>query len=93
MRIPDKKSKEELCKELDAKKYFNGGNFLQIPKMEQDYLLNNFEIPVGIAKNKNLKENIFLLFFCIINKVPVIICGKPGKSKTLSFEIIQDSMK
>ena len=93
LRIPDKKSKEELCKELDAKKYFNGGNFLQIPKMEQDYLLNNFEIPVGIAKNKNLKENIFLLFFCIINKVPVIICGKPGKSKTLSFEIIQDSMK
>ena len=61
--------------------------------MEENYLLDNFEVPVGIAKNKNLKENIFLIFFCIINRIPLIICGKPGKSKTLSFEIVQESMK
>ena len=93
LRLPDKISKEELSKKLNANKYFSEGDFLKVPQMEQDYLLNNFEIPIGIAKNNNLKENIFLIFFCIINKIPVIVCGKPGKSKTLSFEIIQDSMK
>ena len=93
LRIPDKQSRGELCNLLNEKKYFSDGDFLNIPQMEQNYLLSNFEVPVGIAKNKNLKENIFLTFFCIINKIPVIICGKPGKSKTLSFEILQDSMK
>ena len=93
LRIPDKQSRIEICNLLNEKKYFSDGDFLRVPKMEQDYLLDNFEVPVGIAKNKNLKENIFLIFFCIINKIPVIICGKPGKSKTLSFEILQDSMK
>ena len=93
LRIVDKNSRAELCNSLNEERYFSDGNFLLIPQMEQNYLLDNFQIPVGIAKNKNLKENIFLLFFCIINKIPVIICGAPGKSKTLSFEILQDSMK
>ena len=93
LRIADKQSRAELCAELNKTKYFNNGNFLLIPQLEQNYLLDNFQIPVGIAKNKNLKENIFLLFFCIITKIPVIICGAPGKSKSLSFEILQDSMK
>ena len=61
--------------------------------MEQNYIINNFEIPKGIAKNRNLKENIFILFFCIINKIPLITCGKPGRSKTLSFQIIENSLK
>ena len=93
LRIPDKQSRDELCFLLNKQKYFSDGNFLLIPQMEQNYLLDNLQIPVGIAKNKNLKENIFLIFFCIINKIPVIICGAPGKSKTLSLEILQDSMK
>ena len=93
LRTPDKKSREELCSLLNEKKYFSEGDFLKIPQMEENYLLDNFEVPIGIAKNKNLKENIFLIFFCIINRIPLIICGKPGKSKTLSFEIVQESMK
>ena len=66
---------------------------MKLPSLEEDYLLNNFEIPQGIAKNKTLKENIFILFFCIINQVPIITLGKPGRSKTLSFQILQNSMK
>ena len=30
---------------------------------------------------------------CIINKIPLIMCGKPGTSKSLSFQILYDSMK
>ena len=93
LRLPDKESRKELENSLNEHKYFSEGDFLKIPIMEENYMLNNFDIPKGIAKNRNLKENIFILFFCIINKIPIITCGKPGRSKTLSFQIIQNSMK
>ena len=53
LRIPDKQSRDELCFLLNKQKYFSDGNFLLIPQMEQNYLLDNLQIPVGIAKNKN----------------------------------------
>ena len=92
LRLPHKESRKELEKELNETKFF-GDDFLKIPTMEENYLLNNFDIPKGIAKNRNLRENIFILFVCVINKIPLITCGKPGRSKTLSFRILQDSMK
>ena len=92
LRLPDKQSRKDLENLLNEKNYFKEG-FLNVPLKEQNYLIRNFEIPKGIAKNKNLKENIFILFFCVINKIPLITCGKPGRSKTLSFQILQNSMK
>ena len=92
LRLPDKQSREKLSSLIDKNKYFSY-DFLKIPKMELNFLIKNFTVPEGIAKNKSLKENLFLLFFCIINKIPLIICGKPGRSKTLSFKILQNSMK
>ena len=96
LRLPDKhtrkKLEEKLEELLNKENYFNEG-FLKIPLMEQNYIINNLEIPKGIAKNKNLKENLFISFFCIINKIPLVTIGKPGRSKTLSFRILQKSMK
>ena len=77
---------------LDKEQYFKEG-FLKIPIIEQKYIINNLEIPKGIAKNKMLRENLFISFFCIINKIPLITCGKPGRSKTLSFQILLKSLK
>ena len=92
LRLPDKNSRQNLENIINEKKYFKDG-FLEVPLMEQNYMINNFEIPKGIAKNKNLKENIFILFICVINKIPLITLGKPGSSKTLSFKILQNSMQ
>ena len=47
----------------------------------------------GIAKNRILLENWFALFVCINNKIPIIICGKPGCSKSLSIKLIDIAMK
>ena len=93
LRLPDKGTRKELENRINELKFFSEGNFLKAPLNEQDYICNNLEIPKGIAKNRNLKENLFILFFCIINKIPLITCGKPGRSKTLSFRILQNSMK
>ena len=57
------------------------------------YIVENFIIPRGIAKNRALKENLFSTFICIVNKIPLIICGKPGRSKTLCIRILENSMK
>ena len=92
LRLPNKESRKTLENKLNESNYFIDG-FLKIPLMEIEYIVNNLEIPKGIAKNKSLKENLFILFFCLINKIPIIICGKPGRSKTLSFKILQRSMK
>ena len=92
LRLPDKKTREQFEELINKTKYF-GGDFMEIPNLELNYLINNLEIPVGIAKNQSLKENIFASFYCIINSIPLIICGKPGRGKTLSIKILIDSMK
>ena len=51
------------------------------------------EIPQGIGKNTPLKENIFVIFTCLMNKIPLIITGKPGSSKTLAMNIVTKSLK
>ena len=92
LRLPDKKTREQFEELINKTKYFSG-DFIEIPNLELNYLINNLEIPVGIAKNQALKENIFASFYCIINSIPLIICGKPGRGKTLSIKILKDSMK
>ena len=79
--------KKEIQKVLKEQKYFD------VIKREKNYLLSKLNIPRGIASNSSLSENIFALFVCIVNKIPLIICGKPGTSKSLSFQILYDSMK
>eukprot|EP01083_Nonionella_stella_P310494 1103256_1 len=51
--------------------------------------LFKIELP-GIAWNQTLKENLFVLLTCIQTKIPCILVGKPGSSKTLALSIIRD---
>ena len=94
LRLPIKELRKELCERLNKEHLFQYG-FLHIPEKESKFLIDQIEINPqrGIAKNKALRENIFCEFFCLINKIPLIICGKPGNSKTLSVQLLLDSMK
>ena len=47
----------------------------------------------GIALNPALRENLFTCFICIDNSVPLIIVGKPGTGKSLSFQILYNTLK
>ena len=60
---------------------------------EQDEYLARMNPPKGIARNKALRENVFVTFVCIMNKIPVFICGKPGCSKTLCIELLISNLK
>ena len=45
-------------------------------------------LPPGVMLNKPLLENLFATWVCILTNTPLIICGKPGTSKTLSIRVI-----
>ncbi|ETO35633.1 hypothetical protein RFI_01430, partial [Reticulomyxa filosa] len=70
-----------------------GGNSLKVPLEEEvKKLCASFNIPSGVAMNKALKENLFILFLCIMTTTPIILVGNPGTSKTLSLQIIRNNL-
>ena len=54
---------------------------------ELEWLMRNIELPPGVADTKALRENLFAIITCCMTKIPLIIIGPPGSSKTLSFKI------
>ena len=65
----------------------------EIVTNEQRDLLNTMEIPHGVAKNTALCENVFVLFVCIQNKIPIFLVGKPGCSKSLSVQLLKSNLR
>ena len=49
-------------------------------------------IPENIALNRPLKENFITMLACFDAKIPLIICGAPGTSKTLCSQIFDSAM-
>ena len=92
LRLSEKEYRDELSKKLTY--YFKSG-FLTKPNKEVKKITKemNIEKNKGIALSRVLRENLFTTFICIINEVPLIIIGKPGTSKSLSFQILFDTMK
>ena len=93
LRLNDKKDRQELKEKLGQ--FFQNHNFLSIPEYQVKKITKQMYIEKnkGIALNRALRENLFTIFVCIINKVPLIIVGKPGTSKSLSFQIVYNTMK
>ena len=90
-RLDIRELREELNKILSE--YFQIFSFEIICKNIVKNLVNEIEIEKGIAKNRSLLENLFALFICINNKIPLFLCGKPGCSKSLSLSIINKAMR
>jgi len=67
--------------------------FMKLLHKEKMALMNLMEIPSGIAINNALSENIYVLFMSIFNRIPVILCGKPGSSKTLAVQIVISNLR
>ena len=60
---------------------------------EKNNLVTRMEMPTGTARNRALTDNIFVLFTCIVNRIPVILCGKPGCSKTSAVQIVISNLR
>ena len=93
LRLNDKAYRKELAEKL--KQFYPGSSFLKIPDNEIKRITSEMSIEkgTGIALNRALRENLFTCFTCIDNKVPLIIIGKPGTGKSLSFQILYNTLK
>ncbi|ETN98782.1 hypothetical protein RFI_38705, partial [Reticulomyxa filosa] len=70
----------------------NKRQFSKLLHTEIHNLSKSFEIPARVALHNTLKENLFILFFCVATSTPMILVGRPGTSKTLSLQIMLDSL-
>ncbi len=65
-----------------------------ILETEQKKLIDEkMELPLGTASNRALRDNIFVLFACIINRIPLFLCGKPGSSKSSAVQIVISNLR
>ena len=92
LRLSEKEFRKKLQKDLTE---IFGKDFLDVPMREESFIAEQFiiEKEKGIALNRALRENLFTLFVCTVNSVPLIICGKPGTGKSLSVNSLYSSMK
>lgn len=58
-----------------------------------DALLENTELEPGIARTQGLKENVFMVAMCQFARIPLMIIGPPGSSKTLSVTVVTANAK
>ena len=72
---------------------FDEFSFEAIVRADQEDYLERMELPEGTAKNAALRENVFVMLVCILNRIPVFVVGKPGCSKSLSMQIIRSNLR
>jgi len=84
---------EPLLKDYKNSSFENTQNYSLFFENECDFVINQINLDKGIAKNRILKENIFLQFIAITSNIPMIIIGKPGSSKSLSYLQLKNSMR
>jgi len=66
----------------------------RILESEQKELIDGkMELPEGTASNRALRNNIFVLFACIVNRIPLFLCGKPGSSKSSAVQILISNLR
>ena len=88
-----KKFEEEMNTFIEIGKRGMKLRFSEVLQDELDSMISKFHLPLRIAATQALKENIYATIICILNKIPLIIVGPPGSSKTLSVKIISACMK
>ena len=81
------------CFRKHKKHSFQESSFEAIVRAEEEDYLERMELPEGTAKNAALRENVFVMLVCILNRIPVFVVGKPGCSKSLSMQIIRSNLR
>ena len=82
-----------VCFRKHNNNVFQESSFEAIVRADQEDYLERMELPEGTAKNAALRENVFVMLVCILNRIPVFVVGKPGCSKSLSMQIIRSNLR
>lgn len=85
--------REKYQKHIDSTLLPGEISFQDAFNQELNYYSDSIDLPPGIARTQALKENIFATIVCTVTRIPLIIVGAPGSSKTLSFNIVVSNLK
>ena len=90
----DKKFREDYANFIDRESFKLGHvKFRDALDDELEWFINKLQIPLGVAKTRALKENVLANIVCCEKRIPLIILGEPGTSKTLSFNLTVENLK
>lgn len=66
----------------------------KVLESEQKEYINLLKIEgERIAYNTALMENVFTSLVCLMNKIPILIIGNPGSSKSLSIKMLNSNLR
>ena len=90
----DTRFRKQFCKRIDAVEAGSKRtSFLTVFQTEMGLYVDKMHLPRGIAKTNALKENLFATVVCTACRIPLVIVGAPGSSKTLSFNLTLANLK
>ncbi|XP_001629791.2 uncharacterized protein LOC5509270 [Nematostella vectensis] len=97
-RLPSTDIRKKYCDKMTQifqtdNSSFSVNAFQSVVRAEQEDYLLRMELPEGTARNAALRENVFVILVCILNRIPVFVVGKPGCSKSLSMQIIRSNLR
>ena len=80
----DAKSRQEFKDAISSTmptSFLNGESIEDILLTTMNAIMEQTEIPAGIALTQGLKENVFMILVCSLLGTPLMIVGPPGSSK------------
>ena len=86
----------ELARDFDGSGFaglMQDGRCAAVLAQVQKKFVRNMEVEEGIAMNEALSENLFVTCICVLNLLPLFIVGKPGTSKTLTMQVLQNNLQ
>ena len=92
-RLSTTKLRNDYCEEMAKSLQVQQQTFTAVVRIMEENFLNRMELPPGTCKNSSLRENVFVILVCILNRIPVFVVGKPGCSKSLSMRLIKRNLR
>ena len=71
----------------------HGMAFSAVLEEDINWFIGLLRFPERIALTTALKQNLFATIACTCTNTPLILVGKPGTSKTLSFNLTVENLK
>eukprot|EP00002_Diphylleia_rotans_P035617 TRINITY_DN778_c0_g1_i7.p1 TRINITY_DN778_c0_g1~~TRINITY_DN778_c0_g1_i7.p1 ORF type:complete len:5537 (+),score=943.68 TRINITY_DN778_c0_g1_i7:111-16721(+) len=89
MRLETDDMREEYLKVV-SKSLFTTGNVLDTTIMNAiNRCVEWLELPKDTAKNRALSENLFMMMHALLNRIPLVVVGSPGCSKSYGLHILK----
>ena len=92
LKLPNLQQRQEFMKIIAGQLKIDINHIKKIYEDEMAFYLNNMKVPQGLALNEALSENVFAILVCLVNKIPIFICGKPGCSKSLAIKLVKNNL-